>query len=69
MASKFIANINQKECVACGVCANVCPRKTITVVRGLYADVNAENCVGCRKCMNMCPASVISMVERGSYHE
>lgn len=66
MASKLVAQINRKECVACGVCANTCPLSAIVMVRGLYAQVNEDVCIGCRKCMMVCPASVIEMKERVS---
>jgi ferredoxin len=55
------AEIIKNECVACGSCVNICPRKAISIYKGVYADVNKELCVGCSKCMKICPASVIMM--------
>ena len=57
------ANVNINECVSCGTCAKHCPRKAITIYKGLYATVNEEKCVGCGLCVRMCPASVISLKE------
>jgi len=58
------AVVNQKECVACGVCAKTCPRQAITVVHGIYAVVDEKLCIGCRKCEKACPASVITVMEK-----
>lgn len=59
--AKRKAKVNINECVACGCCAKVCPKKAITVPRGIYAEVNDELCVGCGLCAKECPASVISL--------
>ena len=57
------AVVKQSECVACGCCAKVCPKKAVYVIKGVFAEVKRELCVGCGKCMTACPASVISMEE------
>lgn len=54
------------ECVACGCCANVCPRGAIRVLSGVIACVDEGRCVGCGKCARVCPADVIHIAERGS---
>ncbi|MEG0542111.1 MAG: 4Fe-4S binding protein [Angelakisella sp.] len=61
MAVKKLAVVCQKECVACGFCVKVCPKKAIAVYKGLYAEVDPMLCVGCGKCERACPASVIRM--------
>lgn len=58
------AIVNKKECVACGVCVKVCPRKAITIFHGIYADVNEDLCIGCKKCQKACPASVIQVGQK-----
>ncbi len=60
--AKRKANVQIKECVACGTCAKVCPVGAIFIYKGLYADVSAK-CVGCGRCAAACPASVIEMQE------
>ena len=36
------AYVEQKDCVACGCCAKVCPMSAIQVYRGLYALVDED---------------------------
>lgn len=55
------AHVDEKYCVACGVCAKNCPLNVIEIKDGIYAKVNINKCVGCGKCANACPASVIEV--------
>lgn len=57
------AAVNQRDCVACGCCAKVCPLSAIRVVKGVAAQVDEGRCVGCGKCAKECPASVIEIRE------
>ena len=57
------AYVEQKDCVACGCCAKVCPMKAIQVYLGLYAQVDEDKCVGCGRCAKECPATVIEIRE------
>ena len=60
--SKVIKRANiGAECVACGCCASVCPKKAIWIDSGIIARIDGEKCVGCGKCANTCPAAVISI--------
>lgn len=61
--SKRKATVNIRECVACGCCGKVCPKKAITVPKGIYAQVDENLCVGCGICVKECPASVITLKE------
>ena len=51
------------RCVACGVCANQCPREAISIYKGCYAVVDVALCVGCGMCEKACPAGCISVEE------
>lgn len=62
MLSKFIVKIG-KNCVACGVCENVCPRGTIKIKNGITSVVDINLCVGCWIYANSCPAVIIDKVE------
>ena len=62
MLSKFIVKIG-KNCVACGVCENVCPRGAIKIKNGITSVVDINLCVGCWIYANPCPAGIIDKVE------
>ena len=62
---KRMAVIDQKVCVACGVCMKACPCNAISIYRGCYAVVEGEKCVGCGLCGKHCPAGCICQKERG----
>lgn len=64
MKSKKYARVDETRCVACGACANVCPRGAISVIHGCFARVDSEICVGCGLCGKTCPVGCISPVLR-----
>ncbi|MBR1535481.1 MAG: 4Fe-4S binding protein [Treponema sp.] len=64
MKSKKYALVDEKRCVACGACANVCPRGAISVLYGCFARAESEICLGCGLCARTCPAGCITAVER-----
>lgn len=64
MKSKKYACVDEKRCVACGSCVNVCPRAAISVVHGCFARVDPEICVGCGLCGKNCPVGCISPLLR-----
>ena len=61
---KKLAFVDQKICVACGVCMKTCPKGAISIYRGCYAVVEANRCVGCGLCAKACPAGCIEPRER-----
>lgn len=60
---KKLAWVDRTLCAACGVCMKVCPKKAITIYKGLYALVEETLCIGCKKCAKECPASIIAIQE------
>ena len=60
---KKLAWVDRTLCAACGVCMKVCPKKAITIYKGLYARVEETLCTGCKKCAKECPASIIDIRE------
>lgn len=53
-----------KECVACGCCTAVCPKKAVYVDSGVRARVYKDKCIGCGRCAKACPAAVITITDR-----
>ena len=51
------AFIDESKCMACGVCANVCPQGAITVNN--IARVDVALCTGCGQCARTCPNRAI----------
>lgn len=58
---KRYAVVNKKQCVGCGSCMKVCPKKAIQVPKGISAEIDLAKCVGCGICIKTCPASVIQI--------
>ncbi len=56
------AQVNRKECVACGTCVGICPLSAINIVAGVFAEVDKNKCVGCSKCAKTCPSSAIEVI-------
>ena len=61
--------INEKLCKGCGLCANACPNKVISLSKhrmnenGYFVaeKVNPQNCIGCAFCAIMCPDCAIEV--------
>ena len=64
MLARRHAVVNPKNCVACGTCESVCPRRAAAVVHGCRAEIDINLCVGCGRCASSCPANCIQLVER-----
>lgn len=56
--------INQEKCIACGICAEVCPfglpERTI---ENKYQIYDVERCTECSACQRNCPTGAIVMHE------
>ena len=65
VASPMVAEVNERECVACNLCVTVCPYQAIDLVqtrRGkTVAHVNPTVCKGCGLCVNVCRGGAINL--------
>ena len=53
--------IDKTECIECGFCSKVCPKKEITKTKHAYEITDA--CVSCSLCFKNCPVKAISKKE------
>ncbi len=51
--------IDRDECIECGFCAAICPKKAITV-HSKYGYEIDDKCVSCGLCEKNCPVKAIS---------
>lgn len=49
-----------QDCVGCGACAEICPKKCIQLTENKegfkYPTINTKNCISCKQCRKVCPA-------------
>ena len=55
--------LNSRECIGCGICADVCPNRAILMTRDMaYPAPVVGKCEGCPDCSAQCPTGAISVV-------
>ncbi|MDR3725598.1 MAG: nitroreductase family protein [Terracidiphilus sp.] len=56
--------VDAELCAACGLCADDCPTKIISMETGqpAIAPEREENCLRCQHCMAVCPSGAISIL-------
>jgi adenylylsulfate reductase subunit B len=52
--------INQKKCVGCGRCVEVCPGNLIKLCDGLAVIKREKDCWGCTSCLKECKTGAIA---------
>jgi nitroreductase/Pyruvate/2-oxoacid:ferredoxin oxidoreductase delta subunit len=56
--------IDHDKCTGCGLCVEICPSDTLSLVEG-QAQVTGEESLGCDQCAAVCPVGAVS-VERAA---
>ncbi len=52
-------NIDKHECIECGFCASICPKKAIKPADDYAYEIGAA-CVDCSLCLKNCPVKAIN---------
>ena len=59
---KYIAKINQGECVGCNRCVPACPVDAIVGSLSLSHAILEAECIGCKLCLPPCPTDCIDII-------
>ena len=66
----YLNNKNKKECCGCGACAQVCPKKAITIEKDeegfFYPVVDKKKCINCNLCHKVCQFEKQPVKNKGS---
>ncbi len=54
-------NLNEEECIVCGVCVSVCPTHALSLNKKWELLFDKEKCILCEVCVKACPARVIEV--------
>ena len=52
--------VDQDKCIACGICAKVCPAQVITVQE--LPEFNMDKCIQCFCCVELCPHGALKAI-------
>ena len=52
--------VNPQRCIGCGVCAKVCPPRTLTI-REKLPKFDLKTCIRCYCCQEHCPQGAITV--------
>ena len=59
-----IVFIEEKDCVGCGRCLEICPVDAIIGSTNSIHNVIADMCIGCNLCIAVCPTDCIKKKDR-----
>ena len=58
MHKAFELIVNDKKCIACGICAEKCPESAIEIDG--VAKINLDKCIGCAACITNCTQGAVN---------
>ena len=51
--------VNQKKCIACGACVEICPVNAIAFDETGKSKIDPKKCIKCHSCESICPVEAI----------
>jgi ferredoxin len=63
VASSFIVDYVQDNCIGCGVCVDRCQMKAFTL-ENAFVSFDSDRCIGCGLCVSTCPSGALSLVRK-----
>lgn len=58
--SDLSPKVKQKKCVGCGLCAEHCSQKAISLIEK-KANIDPNKCIGCGECIIICPNKAVDI--------
>lgn len=59
VSSLELFEINQEQCIQCGICAKVCPVGALSLGANGIEEPFPQACISCGHCVAVCPTSAI----------
>lgn len=53
--------IDNKKCISCGTCVDICPVNAIYWGEDGKAKIDPKKCIKCHSCESMCPVNAITI--------
>jgi ferredoxin len=64
MATYFLRETDENDCVGCGDCIEVCPVDALTMGAEGFPIVDEDWCVGCGVCITKCPTGAAKLKKK-----
>lgn len=58
-----LINVNQSECIKCGICSKVCPCSTLYMDETGPKAKNDNDCIACGQCVAVCPRGALDNIK------
>lgn len=63
MNQRPVAFIDEKNCIGCAICIQVCPFDSIIGAQNFSHRINFNECPGCKICISKCPTDCIKIIK------
>ena len=58
-----LINVNQSECIKCGICSKVCPCNVLSIDQTGPKVINEDICIACGQCVAACPSQALDNIK------